>query len=99
MNLKFPVKFIFLIGRGLDHANRIGSRTESFHNAESGGADYAWVIDADDYIEGEFEYPKNMDADGYTLFIKRGDFSWWRNQIFKLSLGWRYVGVLHEHHC
>jgi len=80
-----------------DHSNRIGSRTESFHNAESGGADYAWVIDADDYIEGEFEYPKNMDADGYTLFIKRGDFSWWRNQIFKLSLGWRYVGVLHEY--
>ena len=80
-----------------DHGNRIGSRTEAFHNAEAGGADYAWVIDADDYIEGEFEYPENMDADGYTLFINRGDFSWWRNQIFKLSLGWRYVGILHEY--
>ena len=80
-----------------DHANRIGSRTEAFHNAETGGAEYAWVIDADDYIEGKFKYPKNMTADGYTLFIKRGDFSWWRNQIFKLKLGWRYVGVLHEY--
>jgi len=80
-----------------DHGNRIGSRTESFHNAEEGGADYAWVIDADDYIEGDFKYPENMDADGYTLFINRGDFSWWRNQIFKLSLGWRYVGILHEY--
>jgi glycosyltransferase involved in cell wall biosynthesis len=80
-----------------DHANRIGSRTEAFHNAENSGADYAWVIDADDYIEGEFEYPKKMDADGYTLLIKRGDFSWWRNQIFKLDLGWRYVGILHEY--
>ena len=80
-----------------DHANRIGSRTESFHNAETGGADYAWVIDADDYIEGEFEYPENMTSDGYTLLIKRGDFSWWRNQIFRLDLGWRYVGVLHEY--
>jgi len=80
-----------------DHANRIGSRTEAFHNAEKSDADYAWVIDADDYIEGDFEYPKKMDADGYTLLIKRGDFSWWRNQIFKLDLGWRYVGILHEY--
>jgi len=80
-----------------DHANKIGSRTEAFHNAEKGGADYAWVIDADDYIEGDFEYPDEMDADGYTLHIKRGDFSWWRNQIFKLELGWRYVGILHEY--
>ena len=80
-----------------DHANKIGSRTEAFHNAEKGGAEYAWVIDADDYIEGNFEYPKEMTSDGYTLLIKRGDFSWWRNQIFKLELGWRYVGVLHEY--
>ena len=80
-----------------DHANKIGSRTEAFHNAEKSGADYAWVIDADDYIEGNFEYPKKMNADGYTLLIRRGDFSWWRNQIFKLDLGWRYVGILHEY--
>ena len=80
-----------------DHANKIGSRTEAFHNAEKSGADYAWVIDADDYIEGDFEYPKEMNSDGYTLLIKRGDFSWWRNQIFKLELGWRYVGILHEY--
>lgn len=80
-----------------DHANRIGSRTEAFHNAETGGADYAWVIDADDYIEGEFDFPEEMNADGYTLYIKRGEFSWWRNQIFKLDLGWRYVGILHEY--
>ena len=80
-----------------DHANKIGSRTEAFHNAEKGGADYAWVIDADDYIEGDFEFPEEMTDDGYTLCIKRGDFSWWRNQIFKLDLGWRYVGILHEY--
>ena len=80
-----------------DHAGKTGSRTEAFRNAEKSGADYAWVIDADDYIEGEFEYPKEMTADGYTLLIKRGDFSWWRNQIFKLTLAWRYVGILHEY--
>lgn len=27
----------------------------------------------------------------------RGEFTWWRNQIFKLSEGWKYVGVLHEY--
>jgi len=80
-----------------DHAGKIGSRTEAFQNAEKSGADYAWVIDADDYIDGEFKYPEKMDAEGYTLLIKRGDFSWWRNQIFRLDLGWRYVGILHEY--
>jgi len=80
-----------------DHAGKIGSRTEAFQNAEKSGANYAWVIDADDYIDGEFKYPEKMDAEGYTLLIKRGDFSWWRNQIFRLDLGWRYVGILHEY--
>ena len=75
------------------------SRTESLQNAEKGGCDYAWVIDADDRVEGTFKYPKpeDMTADSYALNIHRGEFNWWRNQIFKLSSGWRYVGVLHEY--
>ena len=79
-----------------DHGGKIGSRTESFQNAE-GKADYAWVIDADDYIEGNFKFPEIMDADSYSLRIGREDFVWWRNQIFKLSSGWSYLGVLHEY--
>jgi cellulose synthase/poly-beta-1,6-N-acetylglucosamine synthase-like glycosyltransferase len=39
-----------------DGPNSMGSRTESFNNAE-GKAEYAWVIDADYFITGEFEYP------------------------------------------
>jgi glycosyltransferase involved in cell wall biosynthesis len=73
------------------------SRTKSLENAAKGGADYAWVIDADDRLEGDFKYPKDMTADSYALNIHRGEFNWWRNQIFKLSSGWRYVGVLHEY--
>ena len=80
-----------------DHAGKMGSRTEAFRNAEKNGAEYAWVIDADDFIEGDFKYPEKMDADGYGLKMGRADFSWWRNQIFKLSAKWRYVGILHEY--
>jgi glycosyltransferase involved in cell wall biosynthesis len=80
-----------------DHAGKMGSRTESLHKAKSSGADYAWVIDADDYVSGKFEYPEKMDQDAYSLRIGRGDFTWWRNQIFKLSENWKYVGVLHEY--
>jgi glycosyltransferase involved in cell wall biosynthesis len=78
-----------------DHAGKMGSRTESLHNAE-GKADYAWVIDADDYISGNFTYPEVMDKDSYSLRIGREDFTWWRTQIFKTSAKWKYVGVLHE---
>lgn len=80
-----------------DHNGQMGSRTESLQNAKKSGADYAWVIDADDYVEGDFKYPPNMTADAYSLSIGRGDFTWWRNQIFKLSADWCYVGILHEY--
>ena len=73
------------------------SRTEAFENARKSGADYAWVIDADDRINGEFNYPEPMDADAYSLKIGRPEFTWYRNQLFKLSRPWRYVGVLHEY--
>ena len=74
------------------------SRTKSLKNAESGGAEWAWVIDADDKLAGDFVYPNNMNSyDALSLNIFRGNFNWWRNQIFKLSSGWEYVGVIHEY--
>jgi len=74
------------------------SRTASLRNADSGGADYSWVIDADDRVVGNFVYPDNFgDADAYSLNIARGDFKWWRNQIFKNNTEWLYVGVVHEY--
>ena len=72
------------------------NRTLAF-DAAKGKADYALVIDADDYIDGKMVFPENMDADAYALRIGRPEFSWWRNQIFKLSTDWEYVGVLHEY--
>jgi len=76
------------------------SRTEALRNAETSDAEYAWMIDADDYITGNFKYPSNMNKDSYSLRLGKPEFMWWRNQIFKLGIGWEYTGVLHEYaHC
>ena len=72
------------------------SRTQSLKNCE-GKADYAWVIDADDKFVGKLNFPEDLLLDAYSLRIKRGDFTWWRNQIFRLESGWVYTGVLHEY--
>jgi len=68
----------------------------------TGKGDYAWMIDADDRVVGSFKYPngKNMTADAYAIKCGRDNCVWWRNQIFKTGIGWKYVGVLHEYaHC
>jgi glycosyltransferase involved in cell wall biosynthesis len=62
-----------------------------------GKADYMWMIDADDFVEGDFKYPANMEADGYAIRMGRPEFSWWRTQIYKSGMGWKYEGVLHEY--
>ena len=72
------------------------NRSLAFKAAE-GKADYAWVIDADDYLEGELILPQTTEVDSYALRIKRGSFFWWRNQVFKLDSKWEYKGVLHEY--
>lgn len=79
-----------------DHGSQIGSRTEALRNCD-GKADYAWMIDADDSVDGNFKLPEEMNFDVYSLKIHRGDFTWWRNQIFRTGIGWRYVGILHEY--
>jgi hypothetical protein len=60
------------------------------------------MIDADDRVVGGFKYPygKNLTADAYAIKCGRDQCVWWRNQIFKTGIGWKYVGVLHEYaHC
>ena len=72
------------------------SRTAALENCKD-KATYAWMIDADDFVEGKFEYPPVMDLDAYSLSIKRGNFTWYRNQIFNTETPWEYLGVLHEY--
>lgn len=78
------------------------SRTESFENAKKSEVDYAWVIDADDNLEGDFteslEFINKTRFSSYSLRITRGEnFTWWRNQMFLLKDNWKYVGILHEY--
>lgn len=76
------------------------NRTEAIRFCE-GKTHYILMIDADDRLVGK----PNMNIDemiqdgpeGYGLRIKRGDFTWWRNQIFRADAGWEYKGVLHEY--
>jgi glycosyltransferase involved in cell wall biosynthesis len=72
------------------------NRTLALRHAD-GKADYVWMIDADDKVEGNFVFPEKMEADGYVLRIGKPDFSWWRTQIFKTESKWEYRGVLHEY--
>jgi len=72
------------------------SRTKALEHCK-GKMTYAWMIDADDSVAGNPKIPKNLTADGYTLRIKRGDFTWWRNHIFRLDADWYYEGILHEY--
>jgi glycosyltransferase involved in cell wall biosynthesis len=64
-----------------------------------GKAQWAWMIDADDYIEGKLELPLNIpdEIDAFALKFARGEFEWWRTQIFRTGRGWKYFGVLHEY--
>lgn len=72
------------------------NRTLAFEMCK-GKAQYAWVIDADDYLHNALPVSNITNADGYSLKMGREDFSWWRTQIFNLNLDWEYVGVLHEY--
>ena len=72
------------------------NRTEALELC-NGKADYIYMIDADDYLEGKLPRDQIKDADGYAVLMGRMDFSWWRTQIFKANNNWRYVGILHEY--
>ncbi|MEJ7846428.1 MAG: glycosyltransferase family 25 protein, partial [Acidimicrobiales bacterium] len=71
------------------------NRTEALDLA-AGQADYTWVIDADDLVEGDLDLT-GLDADAYTLRYGRDALTFWRTQIFRSSLPWRFEGVVHEY--
>ena len=73
------------------------NRTKAFEAAFN-KTDYVWIIDADDLVMGDVQFPKKMKADYYMLkYRNSGDvFTYERYQIFNNRLRWCYVGVLHE---
>ncbi len=60
-----------------------------------GRADYIWVMDADDLLVGAPDFSR-LSADVYQLQYGP-DVTYWRRQLFRDGLPWRYVGVLHEY--
>ena len=74
------------------------NRTEALQLCD-GKAEWAWMIDADDFVQGKFEFAHNIpqELDGWALKFARGEFEWWRTQIFRTGRGWKYFGVLHEY--
>jgi glycosyltransferase involved in cell wall biosynthesis len=73
------------------------NRSEALVLAQ-GRADYIWVIDADDILVGSMDL-SNLTADVYNLIYANegGGFEYWRPQIFRDGLPWRYEGVVHEY--
>ncbi|CAN5631117.1 hypothetical protein BH10ACT1_BH10ACT1_34420 [soil metagenome] len=71
------------------------NRTEALELA-AGQADYTWVIDADDLVAGDLDLTE-LEADAYTLRYGKEGFTFWRTQIFRSALPWRFVGVVHEY--
>jgi glycosyltransferase involved in cell wall biosynthesis len=73
------------------------NRTLAFELGRA-AADYAFVWDADDSIEGAFVFPKELSADWYKfMFGNRSGFRYSRCQLFNNRFQWKYVGVLHEY--
>jgi len=70
------------------------NRTEALELARGHG-DYIWVMDADDMIVGSLDF-SGLSADCYSLRYGSG-FSYWRRQVFRSGLRWRYEGVVHEY--
>ena len=72
------------------------NRTEALALArEHSHADYLWMLDADDLLEGNPDFTA-LTAGAYHLRFGP-DYEYWRLQIFRRSLPWKYVGVLHEY--
>ncbi len=74
------------------------NRTEALALARP-WADYALLIDADEVLECEAGYAwPALSADGYLTPHRgqRSTTSFYRMQLVKSAVPWRYVGVLHE---
>lgn len=73
------------------------NRTEALELARKSGADYAFVIDADEELTPEegFVWPR-LTADSYQTLQACEDNRFYRTQLLRLAMPWCYVGVLHE---
>ena len=72
------------------------NRSEALDLARPHG-DYTLIIDADDVLELSAGFGLAfLNADSYAVEIWNKDRRYWRPQLLRSSLPWRYEGVLHE---
>ena len=75
------------------------NRTEALRLAD-GREDYVLLIDADEILERDSGCAlPPLIADSYNIEVRYNGCSYFRKQLVKSSLSWRYVGVLHEYIC
>ena len=74
------------------------NRTLAFKRAKN-KAKYCFVIDADDRIAGKLVIPPGNDYLKFRLKIHLKNLEYYRTQIFRNDLDWKYVGVVHEYPC
>ena len=75
------------------------NRTLAFQKAKKSKAKYSFVIDADDILVGNLVIPPGDSILDIRLKINLGNLEYWRSQIFRNDLDWKYVGVVHEYPC
>jgi glycosyltransferase involved in cell wall biosynthesis len=87
-------------GEILDHEWKdFGHNRSLAIEACEGKAQWALMIDADDMISGTLPIEKlNDELDGYVVKIQRGEFVWYRAQLFNIGrTKWWYEEPLHEY--
>jgi len=106
-NTKEIIKTFFdshgIKGEILDHPwEDFGTNRSKVLKHCHGITEWALMIDADDYIQGELPSVDTFDKtiDGYVVKIARGPMIWYRAQIFNLAKKlWWYEEPLHEYSC
>ena len=103
-NTKEIIKNFFdskgISGEILDHEWKdFGHNRSLAIEACEGKAQWALMIDADDMISGTLPVEKfNDELDGYVVKIQRGEFVWYRAQLFNIGkTKWWYEEPLHEY--
>jgi glycosyltransferase involved in cell wall biosynthesis len=103
-NTKEIIKSFFdskgIPGEILDHEWKdFGHNRSLAIEACEGKAQWALMIDADDMISGTLPVEKfNDELDGYVVKIQRGEFVWYRAQLFNIGkTKWWYEEPLHEY--
>lgn len=73
------------------------NRTESLRLAAP-RADFLLIIDADEVLErnADFVLPR-LEADAYDFELVSGTVTYYKTQLVRSALPWRFEGVIHEH--